>query len=228
MFTNKGTTRLLSLGLAALTAPHWILLDAAQVVPDFDDNFVSDLTEFAGTGYTGGFAGAGRQAAGSLAANEDDTNDLAELDDADPSFAGITDGRIAPVMALVDEVTNDAASPIICFVPLFINEGVPTAASEANPAEITIASHGLSTGDLVYIVGFAGGTWDTELNGKWFQVTSTGANTFTLDGVNSSAFGTATFATAKVYRPLTMNGATVTPNLDAAGFGNAENILELA
>lgn len=60
-----------------------------------------------------------------------------------------------------------------------------TAITQANPASVTITSHGYSTGDQIYINGVVG---MTELNGLRFTITSTGANTFTLDGIDSSAY----------------------------------------
>lgn len=48
-----------------------------------------------------------------------------------------------------------------------------------NPVEVTITSHTLDTGDEVEITGL---TEMTELNGRRFIITDTGANTFTLDG----------------------------------------------
>lgn len=60
-----------------------------------------------------------------------------------------------------------------------------TAASQANPCQITVAAHGLSTGDQVYISGIVG---MTELNDRDYTITYVGANTFTLDGVDSTAY----------------------------------------
>ena len=54
-----------------------------------------------------------------------------------------------------------------------------TGATQANPVEITVTSHPYSTGDEVYIDSIVG---MTELNGRYFTITSTGPNTFTLDG----------------------------------------------
>lgn len=60
-----------------------------------------------------------------------------------------------------------------------------TGASRANPCELTVASHGFSTGDSINIQSVAG---MTELNNRTFTVTSTGGNTFTLDGEDSIAY----------------------------------------
>lgn len=74
----------------------------------------------------------------------------------------------------------------------FVNNGamvletakVITGATQANPASITSAAHGFSTGDWVYIASVVG---MTQLNGKYFIVVVTGANTFTLTNLNGVA-----------------------------------------
>src|SRR5690606_9676177 len=61
-----------------------------------------------------------------------------------------------------------------------------TGISQANPAEVTTSgSHGYSTGYRVYITGVVG---MTEVNDAYYTITSTGATTFTLDGVDSTGF----------------------------------------
>lgn len=60
-----------------------------------------------------------------------------------------------------------------------------TGASQANPCSITATAHGYSTGDTVWIEGVGG---MTNLNGRYFVITVTGANTFTLDGENSTTY----------------------------------------
>ena len=52
-----------------------------------------------------------------------------------------------------------------------------TGATQADPVELTISGHGLSTGDEIFISSVGG---MTELNNKRFLVTNTGANTITL------------------------------------------------
>ena len=53
-----------------------------------------------------------------------------------------------------------------------------TAASNATPISVTVATHGWVTGDVVSIVSVGG---NTATNGTWI-ITNTGTNTFTLDG----------------------------------------------
>ena len=57
--------------------------------------------------------------------------------------------------------------------------------TQANPANVNAPSHGLSTGDIVYIYGVQG---MTEIEGQ-YTITVVNGNNFTLDGIDSSAFG---------------------------------------
>ena len=62
---------------------------------------------------------------------------------------------------------------------------VISGATQANPCVITATAHGFSTGASVAISGVVG---MTELNGNTYTVTSVDPNSFSLDGVNSSAY----------------------------------------
>jgi hypothetical protein len=70
---------------------------------------------------------------------------------------------------------------------------------------------------VIYIEGFAGGTWAANVNMKYFVIGNVTTNTFELTGINASGYGVATFATAKIYRPTPMNGADFQPQFDAEG-----------
>ena len=91
-------------------------------------------------------------------------------------------------------------------------------ATNATPIEITVSAHGYSTGDTVVITGVVG---NTAANGTW-EITSTGANTFTLDnsagnGVRTSG-GTARLRNNTVVRlasALTANIASTGPGRTA-------------
>lgn len=61
--------------------------------------------------------------------------------------------------------------------------------TNANPANVNAPSHGLSTGDTIYIYNVEG---MTQLNSLSFTITKVDENNFTLDGVDSSAYGTYT------------------------------------
>lgn len=78
-----------------------------------------------------------------------------------------------------------------------------TAASQANPCDLTSVGHGLLSTDRVYISGVAG---MTELNGRTFDITVLSADVFTLqslfgDNIDSSAYGAYTSGgtAAKIY-----------------------------
>jgi|ERR1700722_3764102 len=64
--------------------------------------------------------------------------------------------------------------------------GLITAATNANPCQITSAVHNLSTGNQIIISGVGG---MTQLNGNTYTITVVDANNFTLNGINSTAFG---------------------------------------
>lgn len=60
-----------------------------------------------------------------------------------------------------------------------------TAATKANPCQITCVGHGLVTGDVIQITSVVG---MTQLNDKMYKVTYVDDDNITLDGVNSSAY----------------------------------------
>lgn len=78
--------------------------------------------------------------------------------------------------------------------------------SQANPAVVTVAGHGYSTGDYVLLLGTTG---MLQISGFVFQITVTGANTFTIP-LNTSGFAAA--ATAVVSRKI-MYPDLYTPNM---------------
>jgi hypothetical protein len=89
-------------------------------------------------------------------------------------------------------------------VELFEQDGTAiTAASRANPGQITATSHGLSTGDEV---GFFGVGGMTELNGNGYTITVVDANNFTI-GVNTSGF-TAFTTGGTVYKAISSSSFT--------------------
>lgn len=65
-----------------------------------------------------------------------------------------------------------------------------TAATQANPVQITIASHGYSNGDEVFISSVGG---MTELNNKFYLVASAATNTFTLQDTDGNAVDSSAF-----------------------------------
>lgn len=81
-----------------------------------------------------------------------------------------------------------------------------TGATQANPCVITIVAHGYSTGDMVMIAGVVG---MTELNSKLYKITVIDADTFSLDGIDSTGYtaytsgGTSTKGTFYVAKQAT-------------------------
>jgi Ubiquitin-activating enzyme E1 FCCH domain/Phage tail tube protein, TTP len=71
-------------------------------------------------------------------------------------------------------VTADSPAPVI------------TNITQANPAVVSVTSHGLSDGDVVEISGVVG---MTEVNGKRFVISELTSGTFSLLGVNATGYG---------------------------------------
>ena len=65
-----------------------------------------------------------------------------------------------------------------------------TGATNANPGVITDVAHGYATGDWVFITSVGG---MTQLNGNYYIVVKTGANTYTLTDLNGNAINTTGF-----------------------------------
>lgn len=59
-----------------------------------------------------------------------------------------------------------------------------TGITKANPAVVTASSHGLSTGDKVYISGISGN--DATLNGQVYTITKVDSNNVSLNGVTTT------------------------------------------
>lgn len=121
--------------------------------------------------------------------------------------------NMAAASALTTKNTNGAATDTKDFLstggveyynPQFGQLGPAvtiTGISQANPAVVTAAGHGYATGDVVLITGSTG---MLQIAGMYFQITVTGANTFTLDGLDSSGFAAA--GTAGVARKVLYPG----------------------
>lgn len=67
-----------------------------------------------------------------------------------------------------------------------IGQGTITAITNANPAVVTSTDHGLVTGVVIEITGVVG---MTEVNGGTFTITVINVNSFSLNGIDSTAFG---------------------------------------
>ena len=99
-----------------------------------------------------------------------------------------------------------------------------TGATQANPVEITITGHSYSTGDEVYINSVGG---MTELNEKFYIITSTGANTFTLNGIDGTGYSAYTSGGtgARVFELTTPYDDS---DLDTLKFRQSNDVMYLA
>ena len=105
-----------------------------------------------------------------------------------------------------------------------------TAATSASPAVLTKAGHGLSNGDWVYASGFTGGTWGTNLNGKYWIVTAVSGNDFGLRNLsgtvlNSTGFGT--WSAGNVQRVYTLPSPYAAGDLAKIKYAQNVNTLVL-
>lgn len=81
-----------------------------------------------------------------------------------------------------------------------------TAITQANPGSVTTLSpHGYASGDRIWLTGIAG---MTQLNGRYANITVTGANSFTI-GIDTTAYGA--FTSGSIARLYTL----ATPYLEA-------------
>lgn len=114
---NRGKTEVANGDTDLLTSNLKVMLVAPGYVFDPDADFVSDVvaSEVSGTGYTGGFGGAGRKALTNRAIVEDDVNDRAEFDADDLTWTALNVGDIGGAIVF-REATSDADSPLIGFL----------------------------------------------------------------------------------------------------------------
>jgi hypothetical protein len=96
-----------------------------------------------------------------------------------------------------------------------------TGATQANPVELTVTGHSYSTGDEVFISSVGG---MTELNSRFFTITSTGANTFTLDGEDGTAH-TAYTSGGTVARVFELTTPYLQTELETLKFRQSNDVL---
>lgn len=77
-----------------------------------------DAVEVLSTGYTGGWGGAGRKALASKVLAVDQANNRAEFDCADVTWSTISQAGAEQWVgfAIIKEITNDAASPVVAVI----------------------------------------------------------------------------------------------------------------
>ena len=119
--------------LSSNTLKAMLLTNAYTFNPDH--KFVSSINanELSVTGYTGGFGGAGRKTLSSKTVTEDAGNNRLVFDAADPTaWTGLAAGQSIRYVAIIEEITNDAASRVVCI--LDFGADYPT-----NGGDITVA-----------------------------------------------------------------------------------------
>lgn len=88
-----------------------------------------------------------------------------------------------------------------------------SSSTNATPIAITCTAHGYSTGDTVVITGH---TTNTNANGTW-EITVTGASTFTLDGSTGNGVGGASGTVRLRNNTRVMLTTAVTQNIASTG-----------
>jgi hypothetical protein len=135
---------------------------------------------------------------GAMPASADDPptgNVLASFVMGNPAFGAAANGR-SVISSQIQDTAADATGTA-GWARLFASSGERmdwpvmqnksiSGASQANPCQITCVGHGFTTGDNILITGVVG---MVEINDMIHTITVTGVDTFTLDGVDSTAYG---------------------------------------
>jgi hypothetical protein len=140
------------------------------------------------------FQGAGKQFKLSFIDFQMDSNLLS------PAIAAVT------VQLFVNSYLGEQANLIASNQELLNSSqgcGFITAATQANPCQITSPDHSLITGTLIYIANVQG---MTQLNAAIYTITVVDANNFTLDGIDSTGFGA--YTTGGIWNTSPVNGQT--------------------
>ncbi|MFN4225096.1 MAG: ubiquitin-activating E1 FCCH domain-containing protein [Hyphomonas sp.] len=95
-----------------------------------------------------------------------------------------------------------------------------TGITRANPAVVTSAGHGYVNGDIVWISGVSG---MTQANNKAFTVAGATANTFQLQGTNSSSWSN--YSSGGQIRKCLNAGCAVTVTSNSHGFNNGDLVV---
>lgn len=113
---NKGLSSVLGGSVNLISDTIKVMLVTPGYTFVATHNFVSDVVanEVSGSGYTGGFGGAGRKALSSRVVTQDDTNNRGWFDAADLLWSAVTINIGGAIV--FKELTNDTLSPIIAFL----------------------------------------------------------------------------------------------------------------
>lgn len=93
-----------------------------------------------------------------------------------------------------------------------------TAITKANPAVVSVASHGYANGDIVILTGVQG---MVEVDNLVARVANVTAGTFELEGINSTGFGT--FTSGSVAEVTAFSTVSQATSIDY-GQGSADEI----
>jgi hypothetical protein len=96
-----------------------VMLVTSSYTPDPDHDFANDVdaNEVSGTGYTGGFGGAGRKTLASKTFTTDTTNNFVKLSAAAVTWSAVN-GFTPKYAVFLKEITNDAASRLLWYLDL--------------------------------------------------------------------------------------------------------------
>lgn len=216
----------LDLDAAGTVLKVMLLRDTGAYTFDPDDDTINDILA---TGVEISVGSYSRQTIGSKVVSVDDTNDRGAFDCANIQFGSLEAGQTVEAIVVYKHVTDDSDSipllyingkaPITAAAPATAStSGSITDVTNANPGVVTSASHGLSNGDKVYIDGVGG---MTEINDRVFTVANKAADTFELQGENTSTYGAYTSGgtwdlVRKVYVEKLLFGV---PDRSAVDFG---------
>jgi|GEM_PF-910757 hypothetical protein len=119
------------------------------------------------------------------------------------SFLNEQANLIAPNEALVNSALNNSSQ----------NSRFITAASKANPCQITSPNHSLITGTVIYIANVQG---MTQLNSAIYTITVVDRNNFTLNNTDSTGF--TTYTGGGMWNTTPVNGQTYIPGSEYAWY----------
>lgn len=127
--TDEGLKRILNGDIDLLTDTLKLVLLNSAFTPSKDHQYISDISanEISTTNYVGGFAGAGRKTVAGKAVVKDGGAHVVYFDCNDSTWTALgpsSGGPTVGCIALVKEVTNDAASPVIAEIDVSPDIGV--------------------------------------------------------------------------------------------------------
>jgi Flp pilus assembly protein TadG len=94
-----------------------------------------------------------------------------------------------------------------------------TGATKASPVVITSSSHGLNTGNIVWIQGVNG---MTQLNNKFYTITRLSSSTYSLNGINGTSYST--YSSGGTGRRCTLAQCAPVVTSSSHGFANGDTI----